>query len=213
MIRVAILDDQYIVLNGIQQMLAGNTAVHLSGMFRSKAELMEGLAAAAPDVLLLDIRMPDEDGISIAEWLSEAWPRIKVLALTNFDTTQYVTKMMQAGVKGYLLKNTDHNTLVDAISCVYRDEQYIEPGLKEQIINESLQLKKLKGHIPSLTRREKEILRLIVKEHASSKEIADKLYLSLRTVESHRYHLFQKLDVKNVTGLVAKALEMGLPLG
>ncbi|WP_118976791.1 response regulator [Taibaiella koreensis] len=213
MIRVSILDDQYIVLNGIQQMLADNTIVQLTGMYRSKAELEEGLKVEEPDVLLLDIRMPGEDGVSIAEWLSEQWPEIKILALTNFDTTQYVTKMMQAGVKGYLLKNTDLNTLVDAIRCVYQDEQYIEPGLKEQIVSESLQLKKQKGHIPSLTRREKEILRLIVREHASSKEIADKLFLSLRTVESHRYHLFQKLDVKNVTGLVAKALEMGLLLG
>lgn len=210
MIRVAILDDQYIVLNGIQQMLAGNTTVQLSGMFRNKAELVKGLETDEPDVLLLDIRMPDEDGLSIAGWLAEKWPRIKILALTNFDTTPYVTRMIQAGVKGYLLKNTDLNTLVHAISCVYNDEQYIEPGLKEQIVNESLQLKRSKGHVPSLTRREKEILRLIVKEHASSKEIADKLYLSLRTVESHRYHLFQKLDVKNVTGLVAKTLEMGL---
>lgn len=210
MIKVSILDDQYIVLNGIQQMLAGNAIVSLTGMFRNKAELEEGLKHCAPDVLLLDIRMPDEDGISIAEWLSEQWPRIKILALTNFDTTSYVTKMMQTGVKGYLLKNTDLNTLIDAICCVNADQQYIEPGLKEQIINESLQQKKPKGHIPVLTKREKEILRLIVKDHASSKEIADKLFLSLRTVESHRYHLFQKLDVKNAPGLVAKALEMGL---
>ncbi len=210
MIKVSILDDQYIVLNGIQQMLTGNATVSLTGMFRNKAELAEGLQHSEPDVLLLDIRMPDEDGISIAEWLSVQWPRIRILALTNFDTTSYVTKMMQAGVKGYLLKNTDLNTLIDAICCVYNDQQYIEPGLKEQIINESLQQKKPKGHIPVLTKREKEILRLIVKDHASSKEIADKLFLSLRTVESHRYHLFQKLDVKNAPGLVAKALEMGL---
>lgn len=209
MIKVAILDDQFIVLNGVQQMLHDNNEILLSGVYQNKEQFMSEVYVNPPDVLLLDIRMPDVEGDVTALYLSKHFPRIKLLALTNFDTLHYVKKMLRSGVSGYLLKNTDRSTLIHAIQTVYQGQQYLEPDIKAKLLSEfSLQ----KGNaevVPSLTKREKEILSLIVKQH-SSQEIADRLYLSLRTVENHRYNLFQKLDVKNVAGLVTKSYQLGL---
>lgn len=210
MIKVAIIDDQYIVLNGVQQMLQDHDEISLRGIYQNKEELMAGLFADVPDVLLLDIRMPDATGDSIAQYLIRHFPRIKLLALTNFDTLHYVKKMLRSGVSGYLLKNTDRATLVAAIRTVYSGVQYLEPSIQAQLLNEFTQRKPgAADRIPALTKREREVLSLIVKQY-SSQEIADQLYLSLRTVENHRYNLFQKLDVKNVAGLVTKSYEMGL---
>jgi DNA-binding NarL/FixJ family response regulator len=209
MIKVAILDDQFIVLNGVQQMLQDNKDMHLSGVYQNKNELMSDIFVNKPDVLLLDIRMPNDEGDTIALYLTKHFPDIKILALTNFDTLHYVKKMLRSGVLGYLLKNTDRDTLVNAIKTVYEGNQYLEPEIKSKLLNEFSTLKHSAESLPSLTKRETEILSLIVKQY-SSQEIADHLYLSLRTVENHRYNLFQKLDVKNVAGLVTKSFQLGL---
>lgn len=209
MIKVAILDDQFIVLNGVQQMLQDNKDMHLSGVYQNKDELMSDIFVNKPDVLLLDIRMPNDEGDTIALYLTKHFPDIKILALTNFDTLHYVKKMLRSGVLGYLLKNTDRDTLVNAIKTVYEGDQYLEPEIKSKLLNEFSTAKHSAESLPSLTKRETEILSLIVKQY-SSQEIADHLYLSLRTVENHRYNLFQKLDVKNVAGLVTKSFQLGL---
>lgn len=209
MIKVAILDDQYIVLNGVQQMLQDNNEMHLTGVYQNRDELMSDIFVHTPDVLLLDIRMPNDEGDTIALHLSKHFPSIRILALTNFDTLHYVKKMLRSGVLGYLLKNTDRSTLMNAIKTVYEGNQYLEPDIKSKLLNEFSNSKHRAESVPSLTKREAEILCLIVKQY-SSQEIADQLYLSLRTVENHRYNLFQKLDVKNVAGLVTKSYELGL---
>lgn len=209
MIKVAILDDQYIVLSGVQQMLQDHSEITLTGIYQNKEELLKGLFIDVPDVLLLDIRMPDTEGDTIAQYLSRYFPKIKLLALTNFDTLHYVKKMLRSGVLGYLLKNTDRSTLAAAIRTVYKGEQYLEASIQAQLLNEFSQQKRKVEQVPSLTKREKEVLSLIIRQ-LSSQEIADQLYLSLRTVENHRYNLFQKLDVKNVAGLVTKSYELGL---
>lgn len=209
MIKVAILDDQFIVLNGVQQMLQDNKDMHLSGVYQNKDELMSDIYVNTPDVLLLDIRMPNDEGDIIALYLTKHFPDIKILALTNFDTLHYVKKMLRSGVLGYLLKNTDRDTLINAIKTVYEGDQYLEPEIKSKLLNEFSTSKQSAESLPSLTKRETEVLSLIVKQY-SSQEIADHLYLSLRTVENHRYNLFQKLDVKNVAGLVTKSFQLGL---
>lgn len=209
MIKVAILDDQQIVLSGVQQMLYGNTEIFLSGVYQNKEQMMSDLYVNTPNVLLLDIRLPNEEGDLIALKLSKQFPGIRILALTNFDTLHYVKKMLRSGVMGYLLKNTDRDTLIQAINTVNLGNQYLEPEIKSKLLNEFTSQKYSAASLPSLTKREQEILTLIVKQH-SSQEIADQLFLSIRTVENHRYNLFQKLDVKNVAGLVTKSYQLGL---
>lgn len=209
MIKVAILDDQHIVLNGVKQMLTDNTDIILAGVYQNQQELLTEISKSQPDVLLLDIRMPDAEGDAIAIHLCKNYPRIKILVLTNFDTTHYVKKMLRNGVLGYLLKNTDRETLVAAIHTVYKGEQYLEPSIKSKLLDELTLQKRNAEEIPRLTKRESEILYLIVKQQ-SSQQIADQLHLSQRTIENHRYNLLQKLNVKNVAGLVTKSFELGL---
>lgn len=209
-IKVAIADDHQVVLSGIQNMLNSCPHIELRGQYQSGQSLLDGLVVEQPDVLLLDIQMPDKTGDELAKIISKKYPAIRILALTVFDTPFYIRSMMQNGCQGYLLKNTDQQTLIDAIETLYNNGQYIEPSLKEQLLQNMLRIKKQNVQsVPVLTKREKDILQLIVAEH-TSQEIADRLFLSLRTVEKYRLNILQKLHVKNTAGLVKAALELGL---
>lgn len=210
MIQVAITDDHPLVLAGLKDMLKSFNDIQITGLYSSGAALLEGLEHEQPDILLLDIQLPDKKGWELAAIISNQYPMVKILAITSFDATGYVKSMMRSGCKGYLLKNTDQQTLVKAIRMVYDGEEYIEPAIKEQMLQNIMHFKKAsRNELPVLTRREKEILKLIIEEH-TSQQIADKLCLSLRTIENHRFNIQQKLQVKNTVGLIKIAIEMGL---
>ncbi|MFT3910764.1 MAG: response regulator transcription factor [Ferruginibacter sp.] len=206
MINVAITDDQSIIINGLQKILSGMPGITITGTYINGDELLNGLAAAQPDVLLLDIQMPGKTGIELAGIIAKKYPSIKIIALTNFDVPAQIKKMLQQGCQGYLLKDVEPEIIVKAIETVHNGEMYIQ---------EQVQVKLMKNLSDSgsgnnvITRREKEILQLIVEEY-TNKEIADKLFLSLRTVENHRNHLLQKFKVKNTAGLVKIAIQEGL---
>ncbi|RYZ31886.1 MAG: response regulator transcription factor [Sphingobacteriales bacterium] len=209
-IKVAITDDNPLVINGIEKVLAHYPNFELTGTYDNGDALLAGLEQQAPDVLLLDIQMPGKGGEELARIISQRYPAIHILALTGFDTPVYVRSMMQSGCKGYLLKNIDQKVLIEAIETVYRGEQYIESSLKEELLNNMLKLKSARpSTLPDLTPREKDVLLLIVEEYTSV-EIAEKLFLGRRTVEKYRLQLLQKLQVKNTAGLVKVALKMGL---
>ena len=205
MIRLAITDDQVIILNGLQKILADVPNIKITGIYHNGDELLEGLAIQQPDVLLLDIQMPGKSGIELAGIITKTYKQIKIVALTNIDVTAQIKKILQQGVMGYLLKDASPETIVKAIETVHNGEQYIQEELKQQLLSS------LSSHSAKqiVTRREKEILQLIVDEF-TNQEIADKLFLSLRTVENHRNNLLQKLDVKNTAGLVKVAIQEGL---
>lgn len=205
MIKVAIVDDQLIILNGLQKIIADAKDIHVSGVFTNGDELLESLQQSAPDVLLLDIQMPGKSGIELAGIISKNYPAVKMIALTNVDVIIQMKQMLQKGCLGYLLKDVTPAILIEAIETVYRGEQFLQEELKLQLLNsysgkDSKQL---------ITRREKEILKLITEEH-TNQDIAGKLFLSLRTVENHRNNLLQKLNVKNTAGLVKMAIQEGL---
>ncbi len=208
-IRLAIVDDHPLVQAGLRQLLASSGNIMLEAVYASGEELMSGLERSAPDVLLLDIQLPDHNGDELARIIRQRYPQVRMLALTNVDTSAYVKKMIQAGCLGYLLKNVDRDTLVQAIETVYREEQFIAPTLKEELLQDMLEGKRKAKLAPSLTRREKEILQLIAKEY-TSQEIADTLFLSPNTIENHRKQLFLKLDARNMAGLIKKAVDFGL---
>lgn len=210
-INVVITDDHPLAIGGIENMLRAYDHIHVAATYTSGAALLEGLDQQQPHVLLLDILLPDHSGQELAEIISKKYPAVRILALTSLDAPYYVRGMMRRGCSGYLLKNTDQETLVKAIEEVHQDREFIEPALREQMVLNTL--KGRRSHpappTPVLTQREKEVLQLIVEEF-TSQEIADKLFLSLRTVEGHRLNLLQKLDAKNTVGLVKTALHMGL---
>ncbi len=205
MISLAITDDQVIILNGLQKILADVPNIQITGVYNNGDELLEGLVKQQPDVLLLDIQMPGKSGIELAAIITKTYKQIKIIALTNIDVVAQIKKILQQGVVGYLLKDANPETIVRAIETVHAGDQYIQEELKQQLLNS------LSSHNSRqiVTRREKEILQLIVDEF-TNQEIADKLYLSLRTVENHRNNLLQKLDVKNTAGLVKVAIQEGL---
>jgi len=205
MISLAITDDQVIILKGLQKILADVPNIKVSGVYNNGEELLEGLAKDQPDVLLLDIQMPGKSGIELAAIITKTYRNIKIIALTNIDVVAQIKKILQQGVMGYLLKDASPETIVKAIETVYTGTQFLQEELKQQLLNS------LSEHNPKqiVTRREKEILQLIVDEF-TNQEIADKLFLSLRTVENHRNNLLQKLDVKNTAGLVKVAIQEGL---
>ncbi len=211
-IKVVITDDHPLAISGIQNMISYFPDIQVIGTYTSGDELLASLQNKQPDVLLLDILMPGKTGKDVAEEIMKNYPGIRILVLTSLDAPSHIEGMLRRGCAGYLLKNTDPQTLADAIGEVYRGGQFMDPSLKEQLVKNVL---KLQGGdntdfvVPKLTQREREILKLIIEEY-TSQEIADKLFVSLRTVDFHRYNLMQKLDVKNTVGLIKVSLRMGL---
>ncbi|RMG67090.1 MAG: DNA-binding response regulator [Bacteroidetes bacterium] len=210
MIRVAITDDHLLIINGIQELLAPLAHIQITDAYMNAAETRAGLARAVPDVLLLDINLPDGDGIQLCRELTKAYPDLKVLALTTYNQTALVKNFMRQGASGFLLKNTSLAELQEAIETVYGGEQYLQGEIREALLRSSLGAPAPHVHFrPKLTRREKEVLQLIVDE-LTTQEIADKLFLSPKTIETHRLNLLQKLGVRNTAGLVKTALHHGL---
>lgn len=208
-IRLAIIDDHAVVLDGLKTMLNAFENLEVMYTTQSAHQLLDHFQSDVPDVLLMDIQMPEINGIDLCKQITKQHPSIKVIAFTSFDDSNYVKQIFRSGAKGYLLKNSDKHTILKAIETVMQNEEYMDDAIKKILLQESIT-----GHRRSifdvpLTKREKEILKLIA-EGLSSQEIADKLFISLRTVETHRLNLNQKLDVKNTAGLVKEAIKRGL---
>jgi DNA-binding NarL/FixJ family response regulator len=209
-IKVAITDDHPLATAGIISMLQPFPNIEIAAIYHSAAALLEGLAGAQPDILLLDILLPDKSGKDLAPFLKETYPQLKVIALTSLDAPVMVSGMMRRGCKGYLLKDTSPEILLNAIEEVYAGKEFIEPSIQEKLLKNLLNFSNNKTKVvPEITLREKEVLHLIAEEN-TTQEIADKLFISFRTVENHRYSLMQKLEVKNTVGLVKVAIRLGL---
>ncbi len=209
MIRVIILDDHNMVLRGIETMLEDSKDIDIVATYSQGLELLENIARDVPNVLLLDINLPDSNGIDICKKLTKAHPEMAIIALSNYSEIGFIKNMLRNGAKGYLLKNTDKQELVNAISVVHKGGTYIPKNIQEILLNDSIGNTSQITFIPKLTRREKEILDLIAKEHINH-EIAEILFISTKTVESHRNNLIQKLGVRNTAGLIRVAIEKGL---
>lgn len=208
-IRVSLVDDHPAILNGLRMILAPYPSIRVVGAYTDGQQLLEGLAASLPDVVMMDIQLPGEDGISLCKKVMTQWPSLKVIVFTNCNDRHYVKSMFLHGAAGYLLKTADGHIILQAIESVQKGEQYIHEELKDVMLQQLITNKRSDPYAPSLTKREKEILALIV-QGLSNQEIAAQLFLSVRTVENHRFNLIQKLDVKNTAALVKKAIELGL---
>lgn len=207
MIKVAITDDHPMVLAGLRQMLEGDHTIKLCGLWGKGSDLRKGIAEAQPDVLLLDLQLPDISGEVLAEELLRQFSKLKILILTSLDNIQKVRSLIRIGCAGYSLKNVSRESLLLAIETVYNGGAYIDPILKEELLRDSL--KKKTSGTPEVTKREKEIL-LMLKDGNSSQQIAEKFYLSIRTVENHRKNLLHKFDVKNSLALLKAAQDFGV---
>lgn len=171
-------------------------------------ELLKGLKNQLPDVLLLDIQMPGLSGDALSRLIVSEYPNVKIIALTNLDTVFFIKTMFKAGALGYVLKTASEETILEAIRTVNDNKQFLERKLQESVLQSSLTTNHPAKN-PVLTQREQEILQMIA-EDLTSKEIAERLFLSKRTIDHHRNNLLLKLDVKNTAALIKKAISMDL---
>ncbi len=206
-IKISITDDHPIVRNGLVNVLGSVEGMQVIAAYGSGKELLEGIAQQQPDILLLDMQLPDLQGPYLAQLIQQQYPLIKIIVLSSFDVIVQVKKMLKIGCQGYLLKDADDTTIIEAVKTVYNGGQYLSTRLSQEIIQDSFKNRKQQKLV--LSRREKEVLQLIVQEH-TNQEIAEKLFLSPHTVENHRISLLHKLNVKNTAGLVRVAVENGL---
>jgi DNA-binding NarL/FixJ family response regulator len=210
-IKVSLVDDHPIVSEGFRKMFEDVPDMMMLDTFPDIDSMWAGLNNQAPDVLLLDIHMPGKGGDEAMPVLHKKYPDLKVIALTNSDSTLYAQYMLRNGAQGYLLKTVDKQTLFDAIRAVYEGSIYILDTIKNRIEHLDERQKKEVSLKTYLTPRELEILQCIVNGD-SSPEIAEKLFLTIRTVDNYRYNILLKMDAKNTAILVRKAIESGIVL-
>lgn len=207
-VKIAIADDHELIIQGLSLMLDNLPGIQIVLKNQGGLNLLEKLQECSPDILLLDIQMPAVSGIDLCKDITKQLPHIKIIALTNFNESYYVKQMLRNGARGYLLKNTDLETLVKATEEVHAGKLFLDPHVQHLLL-EQLTHTRTNRTATKLTRRENEILKLIAEEQ-SNQEIADKLFISLRTVETHRLNLAQKLSAKNTVALVKEAMKRGL---
>lgn len=211
-IKLIIADDHEIFRDGIALMLSRQSHIKLVAQAENGRELMQLAATEKPDVILTDIKMPIVDGIEATKQLGQKYPDIKVIALSMFDEEQTILEMLEAGAKGYLLKNADKHEIIEAIVTVHEGNTYYcrHTSVKlAAIIVKSRFNPYNNAKNVSFTDREKEIIKLICEQN-TTQEIGEKLFLSKRTVEGYRTKILEKIDAKNTAGIVMYALKNGI---
>ncbi|MBL7941653.1 MAG: response regulator transcription factor [Flavobacteriales bacterium] len=214
MIRVAICDDHPVVLEGVGALITSLDDMELAGSFERASGLMEFLKNDSGEradtlVLLLDIHLKDADGAELCAQLSKSYPNLGIIGFSSMEEPAVISTMLKKGAKSFVLKTTGAQQLTEAIRETAAGRQYLSPEIVPLLLGLAGGAKTGKSYLPSLSRREKEVLGLIVKEY-TTQEIAEALFISVNTVETHRNNLLQKLGVKNVAGLVREAIEKGL---
>jgi len=211
MIRVFIIDDHKMFIDGVRLLLKDSLDIELVGMATSAKEGIKKLAEIETDILLLDINMPEINGIDACKMILADFPNLKIIAITMHKESSLIKLMLSKGAKGYILKNAGQEELKKAIQSVYEGNMYLSETVNSIVINSmaNQQVKNKKNPFPTLTRREKEILNLILDEF-TTQEIADKLFISFGTVETHRRNMMLKIGARNTAGLVRIALEYEL---
>jgi DNA-binding NarL/FixJ family response regulator len=208
--RIVIADDHVLFRHGIRSIVSANANLEVIGEVGDGIELLNILKKIAPDMVVLDISMPNMRGLEVAVEIKKRYPQIKILILTMHRNKEYVYHAISIGVSGYLLKENADKDLFLAIDAIRKGGIYISPLLSNELILGLVNTRTggRQGHAGSLTTREKEILKLIA-EGKSSKEIAALLFISVRTVEYHRYNMMKRLSLRNTADLVTYAVREG----
>ncbi len=210
MTNILIADDHAMFADGISSILDTEADINVIGKCLDGPSVLEFLKENKVDVLLLDVNLPGMSGIDVCKTVTAKHPEVKVIAISMFNEESFVTEILNNGAKGYVLKNTGRDELLKAINTVLTGKSYFSDDVTETIMkglmSQRTGSKKAKKEIPKISRREKEVLDLIVKEH-TTQEIANKLFISLKTVESHRSNLLAKMNARNTAGLVRITME------
>ena len=210
MINILIADDHAMFVDGIESILSAEADITVVGRSYDGPSVLKLVKENKVDIVLLDVNLPGMSGIEVCKELHKHHPEIKVLAISMFNEESFVSEILNNGAKGYILKNTGREELLKAIKTVESGESYFSKDVTETIMKGLMNQRKASSKsnmfFPKLSRREKEVLKLIAQEF-TTQEIADSLFISLKTVESHRSSLLSKLNARNSVGLIRIAME------
>jgi len=210
--RIVIAEDHTILREGLRALLSSHPNLEIVGEARDGQEAIRAVEKHRPDLILIDLSMPRMNGLEALAEIKKQHPETKVVVLTVHKTEEYVLAALKRGANGYVLKDADHAELRLALDQVLTGKRYLSPGISQQVIEgylEGRKQPKTGSAWESLTDREREVLKLIA-EGYKNKEIADFLFISLKTVEKHRTNLMNKLDLHNTAALTSLAIEKGL---
>ena len=193
------------VVEGIRSLLQLDEQIEFIGHASNAASCLAFLRQEQPDVILMDISMPDKNGIELCLEVKEKYPEIQILGMSTFDQNAFIKKMLDNGASGYVLKNANKQELSKAIQTVYKGQKYLSQGATDSLRTGRIEESKL----PFITRREKEVLILIAEGYTNG-EIAERLFISVGTVDTHRKSLLAKFDVKNTAALIRFVTQQNL---
>ena len=201
-IKLFIVDDHYMVVEGIRALLQNEKDIIWVGHATNAASCMAFLQQQLPDVILMDINLPDKSGIELCKELKSLYPSVKVLGLSTFNQQSFIEKMMSNGASGYVLKNASGQELMEGITTIVQGKEYLsfDAAIALRHIDKS-------SSVPVITRREKEVLELIANGFTNN-EIAKQLFLSCTTVDTHRKNLLAKFEAKNIASLIKHAMQL-----
>ena len=209
-IQLVIADDHHLILTSIEKTVSDTGYIQVCGTFNNGNALIEGLNNIKPDILLLDYHLPDQSGAQLASYITYHYPEIKIIVLTGFDKPGLAMEMLECGCMGYLLKTSANaEMIVEAIDTVYSGRIYLDSALREKYTQSIRRSNTPVQPLLKLTNRELEVLEGIAGE-LSSQEIAEKLFISKRTVDNHRTSIMIKTGAKNTVGLIKLAMQLGL---
>lgn len=207
MINLFIIDDHPLVAGGIAMMLKDVEYLSIQATATTGADALDFLSSHQPEIILLDISLPDMDGLQLCDIIRKDNKYSKIIGLTSADDTSIIMQLLQRGANGYLLKNMERDEFLEAIDKVMDDKIFLSKAANEKVLEQFFSITSAVNEMPAITRREKEIL-LLLEDGLNGPQIADKLFLSPYTVETHRKNLMQKLNVSSTQQLLKTAKEM-----
>lgn len=210
--RVLIADDHPLIRSGLRALLAREPAFDVVGEAADGYQALELVERLAPDVAMLDVSMPRLNGIDVARQISEKWPSTRIIIVSIHSDEGYVLRALKAGAKGYLLKASPEDEILNAVRAVAAGQAYFSPEISRLLVEEYVREARFRGVEDSydlLSIREKEILQLLV-SGTSNRQIAEKIHVSPATVETHRTNIFQKLGIHSLAELILYAVRKGL---
>ena len=210
-IRIMIADDHEIVRNGLRSLIEKELDMEVIAEADNGRNAVRLALELAPDIVIMDIAMPDLNGVEAARQIIAALPRIKVIALSMHADKRYVMEMLKAGASGYILKDNAYEELARAIRTALKNRTYLSPQVTETVIGDYVQLAQTTNGtaFSLLSSREREVLQLLA-EGSSTAQIADRLGISVKTVETYRQHIIEKLDIRSIAELTKYAIREGL---
>lgn len=201
-VSLFIVDDHYMVIEGLRSLLQNEKDIEWLGHATNAASCLSFLKKQQPDVMLMDVNLPDKSGIDLCKEVSQIYPSVYVLGLSTFNQQAIIRNLMENGASGYVLKNASKEELLEAIATVVSGKTYMSQEVK-------ISLRETENKIPPITRREKEVLQMIALGFTNA-EISGKLFISIPTVNTHRKSLLEKFEAKNTAILISTVIKLGI---